>query len=378
MSLSSILAVIIGLRYERAIMLPKSSKEALNLLASSAVIAFLLSLLIFVLGFLSHRECTRIFNIYEIGYWFWLLAPTVFLLGVMNTIQIWWNRENEFRRTATSNVVRALTDNGVKIGIGLTSISGAFGLIMGFIGGVFMSVVHLISGFWPFNHSRCFQLLNKESIKSVLVKYRSFPLYNSWGSLLNVAALQAPVLLLTYFYGIKVVGLFALTNRVLRLPARFVGRSISQAFFKKFTDNLKNEVPIFPVISKVVAHLSLIAIVPLVTIVCFGELIFRYVFGVEWMDAGVYAKIMAGWIGMQFLSSAISPVFLGLGRNRFLAGLQGVLLLSSVSPILLASFLQKGSVGVITMLSASNFAAYSLYLLAAMVICQRHDRLLKI
>jgi len=377
MSLSSILAVIACLRYDAAIMLPKDVQDASNLLFASLLLAVLIATLTFVFSIFTQQQAARTLNVANMASWLWLLGPTVLLLGLMQAMQIWCNRNNDFKRTATSYVIRALTDNGTKITLGLTSMSGYLGLISGFISGVLVAASYLTTRFLTLDYIRHMRSVSKRNLKIALVRYRSFPFYNSWAALMDAGSLQVPILLLTYFYGSHMVGLYALATRVLRLPAAFIGRASSQALFKKISDNIKAELPVFPLVVKSVVFLSIVALLPLGLLAWGGEWIFQKVFGEEWRLAGYYARIMVGWVGMQYIASAVSPVFLALERNRCLGILQIILLMASVLPILFSHHFQYGEVGVVKVLSITNSAVYGLYLFASLVICKMEDNRLK-
>ena len=76
-------------------------------------------------------------------------------------------------------------------------------------------------------------VVNKKMLAIVAKKYYNFPLYQTWGTLLNVLSIQIMPLLLASFFSSDVTGWFAMSTRVLQLPASFLGQSIGQVYFQK-------------------------------------------------------------------------------------------------------------------------------------------------
>jgi len=78
--------------------------------------------------------------------------------------------------------------------------------------------------------------------------------------------------------------------------------SVSQVFYSEAANIGKsNPVELKRISVKLIKKLSLIALVPLSTLLAFGPLLFSFVFGKQWYEAGVYARIISLMIYFQFI-----------------------------------------------------------------------------
>jgi len=375
MSLSTILAVIGSMRYDGAIMITGDEEETINLgalcfmvsLSFSAVLLLATSLLFFF-------RVQTVPRIAQMGWMLYLVPPAVFVLSSQSTLRMLGIRRERYRAVSLTGFVQGFSENCVKITAGAAGFTGPFGLIVGHLTGGMAAALYLLKRLRTgFPKGEVWKTIRKERMQAAGVRYSSFPLYNSWSSLVNVISLQAPALMLGWFFDLRAAGFYLLAQRVLKAPVRLLGQAVSDSLFKETADRKRTGRKILPFVLKVLGALGAVIAIPLVLALFLSEILFETVFGPAWGTSGVYVSIMVPWISVQFLSSAVSSVFSVLERNRLLSGLQLMLLTTTLLPFLLAALMEHDDLDVLMLLSAFNFVSYAAYGAAAVWICRCHD-----
>ena len=156
-------------------------------------------------------------------------------------------------------------------------------------------------------------------LKAVLVRYKRFPLYDSWSALLNVSSWQLPSLLLPVFFSPTEVGYYALAFRLIVIPMDLIGSAIQQVFFQR-ASNAERAGDLAGLTESVFTVLLRIGLFPMLTIALIGEELFTVVFGAAWAEAGLYTQLLAVWAVVWFISSPLSTIYMILEKQAF--GLQ--------------------------------------------------------
>jgi O-antigen/teichoic acid export membrane protein len=296
-----IFSVVATARYEQAIMLPDSHDEAISLIALSVIMASILSftLALFIWIFFDFINSNT-----HIGYWLYGVPFGVLLVSIFNSLIAMNNRLALYKDIATSTVLKATVLAISQLMLGFMSI-GFAGLILGFLGSSIAAnqkLLHNIRGYKLKN-------ININIIKKLANKYRNFPIFQAPHALLNTLVTYIPVYLFAPFFGTIAVGLYSLSNRVIFMPLSILANSNAKVYNQHITTNL-NEQPQarydFTVL--LLKKFSLILIVPFVVFVVFAPDIFSFVFGKQWMVAGLYAQILSPWFFLNSLVSIIAYI----------------------------------------------------------------------
>jgi len=158
-----------------------------------------------------------------------------------------------------------------------------------------------------------------KAIWSVAKRHKKFPIFSSWGALLDTTSRQLPVFILGFYFpkeavGYSVVGYYFMAKSVVNLPAQLVGQSVSQVFYPTAAKEYNETGNLSKVVSDVFKRLVQIGVFPMVVLAFLGGELFGFVFGEKWTEAGVYAQILAPWLLFNFLGSPLS-VFSILNRQ---------------------------------------------------------------
>ena len=153
-------------------------------------------------------------------------------------------------------------------------------------------------------------------MKLVAKKYIDLPKSNSFQSILDTFQIQGITYLMAFFFSNTIIGLYAMTLRILQAPLWFIISSITQVFYQKATELFNQGVDIKPLILETIKKTVVIALVLIIGVMIFGPAAFALIFGEEWREAGIYARILAPWIFLDFVRIPISQVPIIVGKQK--------------------------------------------------------------
>jgi len=317
-SITGILAVIACLRYELAIMLPKSDKEAANVLGLCIIIVALLSILSIPTLILSQQIIIEYLNVPQLADFFWLFPIAMFLSGIFLALNYWNSRTKFFYRLSIAQVFKSVSTSGTQIGVGSLGYATGGVLIGANIIGLVVSTSVLGIQVLKDHLSFFNQNITVKGIVDAFKKYINFPKYDIWSALLNTISVMLPIFILTSNFNQTIVGYYSLAYMVLQLPITLIGSSISQVFFQKAAEakNISKEL-LRKTVEKTIKPLIFLIFYPTILLILICPELFSFVFGVKWEESGNYARYLSLWIGISFISSPISTLFSICHKQKF-------------------------------------------------------------
>ncbi len=304
MALVAMLSVIASLRYELAIMLPKDIRDAINILALSWIIVIGVSTLSFLMILIFRSEIGGWLEQPELSAWLYLIPVVVFFMGIYQTLNYWSTRHKTFGRNATSRISQSLTTSGVQLGTGYAG-AAAGGLITGAVLGQFVATLVLAARSMKDIRPH-WNLVSKAGMRENLKKYRSFARVNSPHALIDSFQDNGIVFLLTYYFKESITGFYGFAFRILKAPLSLIGSSVYQVFYQTASEYHNENKDLRPMVLKMYTRLALLGILPFATLFFFGPQLFAWVFGDNWMEAGVIASILTPWLYLNFIGSPVS------------------------------------------------------------------------
>jgi O-antigen/teichoic acid export membrane protein len=313
-SFTGVFGAISSLSYDLAIMLPEDDEEAAHMLGVSLILTAIFSVALAALIWLGQDFLLAALSAAELAPYLWLLPPTVFFVGVNRALNLWEGRAHRFGRLSRRNVTNVVVTLVISLTAGFLGYTTAGSLIFGIAMGMAVATVIQAWGVWHADRP-VLQKMRLAGMRAGMARYRKFPLYDSWASLLNSISWQMPTLLLTFFFTPQVVGYYALGARVLRLPIDMLGVSISKAFFPQAAEaRLHNRLA--EVVESTFRRLVSFSIFPLLILMVIGEDLFGLVFGAQWSEAGVYTQYLSPWIFFWFISAPLGQLFRVLEKQE--------------------------------------------------------------
>lgn len=295
--------VIVCVRYELAIVLPKKDRTALLVfklcLLATCVISLFSTIFIWIFG----ETIESFYEVSSDSSWLWLISVGVFVGGAYKASVFWHTRKRSYGKLARSKMSQSLSQTFSQLILGFSAF-GVTGLILGEIIGKICGTMMLRS-----KYRLRLSVANRLTVKTaslVAARYKKFPLVSTWSSLINQMGMVAPTVFLAGYFGADVAGFYAIAQRLLAVPMDLVGQSILSLYVGEFSEQRRSHpLAMHSLFLKFGTRMFIVGALPLIVVLFFGDKLITTFLGVEWSDAGDYAKILAFAFWFRF---AISPL----------------------------------------------------------------------
>ena len=233
-----------------------------------------------------------------------LLPIAVFCAGGYAALTQWAIRERAFSSISKTKITQSILGGLVKITLGLLSMKPV-GLLIGTIIGQASGITSLLKSILKVQG---FPKTSIKDIKRCAIKYRKFPMYDTWACMLNTITAQITPILIVSFFGTMQAGYFSIAQQLLQIPMVFIGQAIGQVFLQKasrakYDGGIKDLT--FTTYNVLVAG----GLFPLLLLSFLAPQIFAFVLGEEWYEAGKMARLLGPLIALTFVFSPISHIF---------------------------------------------------------------------
>lgn len=307
---ATLLATVATGRYESHILLPKSDREASNLLYLSFFLALMFGGLVFFLivivnGFVRGG----LFLTNELHGWLYWLPASLIFVAYGQALSSWHSRRRNYKLLAANRFGVALVTTLVGVSLGWLKVAG--GLVYAAIVGQIVAVL------WLIRHVGLRVGINRKKIIKTAHVHRAAPGFLLLTALLDVATQQLPLYLIGVLFSLGEAGQYGMAWRVLGLPSALIGAAVGQVFYQRYAAIWPNQAEANKLLYKTWKYLALIGSFPLVIILLWGEEIFSFVLGLQWHHAGEIAFVLAPMLFVMFVSSPTSSMFLVLGLQKY-------------------------------------------------------------
>ncbi len=326
LALVNLIGTCACLRYELAIVLPRTLRGAASLvhvaLVASLVITAGTALLVLVAG----DQIATLLGLGTVSSVLWIVPGVVAARGIYQALNYWASRRRHTGVIALARIGQQTVAASVQIGAAFTALGGGIALALGHLAGITAACLAFLvaEGGALVRTYRAQAGRNVRRASAMAVRHRKFPRYDVPAALLNVAALELPVIFIAMFYSEALTGQFGLAVRVTGWPAAMATAALAQLYYPR-----ANEEYLASGNAKTVTLESLRGLiragVPLYAgVVVLAPWLFAPVFGDEWRLAGVMASLLAPLYVTMFLVAPISQLFFVRGRQRAFLAYQAV------------------------------------------------------
>ncbi len=312
-SATLILKPLATLQYELALVLPKNDKDAINLFGFSILIAVFFCLLLLLVVILLKEKISVFFNIVSLSNFIYALPLSVFLFSLISIFNYWNNRTNLFKNISKGALVKSSVMSASQIATGFSSFK-TLGLIPGMLLGYLFQLLFLIK-VTSKSIKGLTQELSFKKMFSLAKKYKDIPVFNTLINLTNTLSNELPVILITKYFGIANSGIYGLAVKFAKAPVGIFQQSVSQVFFNKASKVYNDDGNLYDLVLKTAKHLLLLSaliFIPLLIISFYLDVIF----GEEWLNVGLYSRILLPWLFFAFLSNPITPLIIILNKQK--------------------------------------------------------------
>ena len=345
LSLLALTGVLSSLRYEGAIPLPEDEVEAANVAMLSLLLVALTGIERCTVALLSTPIAVTL-GVPALAAFLWLLPLGVLFGGAFNVFNYWSVRTKRFVSISKTRISQSLATLAIQLAAFKL---GVLALLFGQVAG---RAVGLSSLAFSALAMPAFRQVSWHGMWLAAVRYRRFPIFSTWAGFANTAGLQLPPIMFAALFNPVAAGLYALANRVLSLPMSVVGSAIGQVFFANAAEANRSG-KLGDLVEQMHAKLAHIGFPPALLLILLGPELFALVFGEQWREAGEFARWMAPWLYLVFVSSPLSTLFLVTERQKQGLAFQLLLLVSRVAAIALGAWFRDLMLTIILFAGAS-------------------------
>ena len=298
LAIASMVGMISSWRYDQAIMLPKSDRDAQALLFLSMIITLGMVVLMGLVLFLFHGFFLDYFQ--GVTYLLWLLPVAVMVLGMIQIFDAYSTRQQFYKKIASTKVSAA----GISVSLQSLSRYG-FNLDALVVGKLLAESVSLFLLVEFHLKKQTLQLKNfsKRRLQANMKRHEDFPKYQSVATLLNSFSQNIPILLFSSLFSPAMVGFYTLTYRVMQAPVMLIAGTTRSVFYQKASKLHARGESIYPLYKKTTLGLFKLFVLPFLVVILFGKELFVFAFGVQWEMSGVIAEVSI----LMFFFSFITP-----------------------------------------------------------------------
>jgi len=302
MSFVSILSVFATGKYELAIILPESDKEAKNITFISLSLTAIFSLLVIILSILFFDFIANYIGTKEFT-WIFLIGPGVLFYCSYQAFFYLANRYSLYNSMSISKVNQNAVMIILQLLFGVLSIGG-IGLVFGRIFGYLVSA--LVLGWFVFKYSPTIKNeINWRSVSELSKTYKNFPKHLILSNLMSAIYTQLPFLYIAKRFNSDTAGQFSFAMQMITVPGIILANAIGDVFRQKASELFKNTGRFDILFLKTLKNCLLFSIVPFLILILFSVPIFKVVFGESWTLAGKFASVLSI---MTFIGFFVTPV----------------------------------------------------------------------
>jgi lipopolysaccharide exporter len=298
-------------RYESAILISDDKYPVFSILFLCALIVIISSVLLSVFGI-----DLLVFIFPEIAAFNYLILATFFFAGFSEVLTVWHIRFERFKFIAIGRGIQAVAT--VSFQIGFEQWFGSSTLVYGYTFGLailfvfyFVILIKKDNKLLDFRRSAGF-------LGEVAKKYKNFPLYSTWATLLNGLSNQLPILLFGRFFSAASTGNYEMSRRLLRAPLGLIGQAVFRVVSQRVGSVASFEDKAAVILGDVFKHTANYTIIPFIVIVLLLEPLFDVILGPSWIEASIYGKMVSPWLFTIFLSWPMTSAYNTFGHQIYL------------------------------------------------------------
>lgn len=374
LSIGGVLTIISTAEYYYAIVLPKEHKQAVAVLWTG-VLCLILTGGVVCLSVFFATPIASLLKTPLLASYYWMMPFYVMAMGGWNLLNYWYIRTTKYSRISHYQISQSILSAGGKIGFGY------LGILQG---GMIYSVVlaPLVALVVSFITWKPIAILRKrvmnfniswQDICKQTKEYKNFPLFVLPRSFVNMLAGQMPVLLLTPFFGSKLVGFYSLALLLGYTPIGTITRAVYQVLYQQTTERVHKSLPIGNIFKRFIIYASIIIVPVFIGLYFILPEITSWIFGKEWYVSGEYIRWMLPWLYVSFLSCSINYLFDVFMKQKW--GLFFEVLLALVRVLGLVIGVRMNSfIVAIASYSIGTTLALMIQLLWMLMLVRRYDR----
>lgn len=314
LSLIGIIVVISSLRFDDAIVLPKTDKESSNVLGLSLIFSLSFNLLLFLIVILKGAKIISFLNLpstFPVPVLF-IIPLSAFLYSSYQCLNYWLIRRKKFYAISFNKLFRRSAEAISQVSFAYVHKSN--GLIYSDLIGQIINVITVI--IQTLKNGLTFKSISYNKLRYVFRKYKDFPKYNLLPAFMSTCSYLLPPIFINKYFSSESAGFFDLAKLLLSVPLALVATSFSSVLLQKISEKFNRKTSFLSDLKPVIVIVCLISIIEILLILFFGEYLFRLFFGDTWIFSGKISRILVWSFTFNFIVSAFTTIYISMRQIR--------------------------------------------------------------
>jgi O-antigen/teichoic acid export membrane protein len=363
-SIIGIIGSLASLSYHRAIPLPEIESEAANVFGLSLLLVIVVTGLTTIATILVGSDIVSLLGVPELAPHIWMIPLSVLGLASYEAVSQWSVRQKAFLNISRATVAKGAVQTGTQLILGFASL-GPFGLLFGQLLGQWAGLGGLLRKLLRESHGEM-RSISMIGMRAAALRYSNFFKFTSPAALFNVVGRSAPPLVLAYFFGSATAGFFTLGERVLMIPITLLSKNASQVFVASAPE-FHRRTRLGIEVEHLFERMLKLGLAPTMILAVSAPILFAFVFGDQWVEAGHYVRWLSAWLLFVFISVALAPVVFILGRQKEGMFFQGAMAVGRIGSLVIGGLTGDAllAVALFGIISGLLWAIYLVWLLSA-------------
>lgn len=241
----------------------------------------------------------------------------ILLISFFNLGNNWELRSENYRSISFASILLSLTTNAFKIIGGL--FSGHFLFLIGAtLFGYIAASFKFIRRYFSERNKKILSYKSKRT-KLIVKENKNFYTYNLFHVVIDLSRDMIIASFIWMYFSKLDFGSYEFAFRMMKLPIVFLATAMSQVFFRKAKDVIKDPRALKNMTQKTIFYSFLIGVLPFTIVFFYSEEIFVFIFGNKWAEAGRIAQFLCPWLFLNFLFTPVSflPILLNKQKDYF-------------------------------------------------------------
>jgi O-antigen/teichoic acid export membrane protein len=309
---SEMFGVISTLKLEYAIVGKPSLRDSREVAITGFRVVTISAMLALILAAICYRF-DWIHGLHELGAVIFLMPIVVFAMGCVQLTAYWFNARKDYDRIARGKLIQTASGEGVKLLSGFSGLNFS-GLIIGRVSGFSLTAI-----FQYFRYRKDVADVERRNFSKwkLLGDHKSFIFYTTpsvfVGAFINFLYIE----MFVENFGPASAGMVSVAMTYVGAGLGMVAASISQVYYGTIS-GIHEKKAMLSLYGKFLGRLTVMSagMTALVWILPASWVV--GVLGDEWNDLIVYCRVISLWLGVWFVSSSLSFIYLRLQRQRLM------------------------------------------------------------
>lgn len=351
-------SVICG-RYDMAIVGEKEDKNMYALIKLSFVLTVILSVLVGI-GYTIYFYVSKSIEMPFVEIFFWNL---LFLLctGILNILHSYNNRYREYKKMATSSVIREIGKGTTLTVLGFLKF-GTLGLLISYL---LSSIIELWQQMKRLKGNfRHLIASTQKDIRFVAKTHIEQPIFSVPASFANSFAYSVINLFVNALFGPVTLAYYSMSYRMLGVPLLLISGSTSKAYYEKAAREYDETGKFNKTFLQTSCFLIVCAIPMIIGLMWLAPWAFEMFFGKGWGISGVYVRYLAPMFGFRMIVSTLTPTMIIAHKQKIELLFQISFIVSSVTAYIIGRLTNSIEIFLlsITVLFTIVYVLYYLYM----------------